>query len=226
MQLILNFNISFLAIEKIIVATRIWIWTSSNIFFNFLAPPKDCTRLHKLDNHSKRSCDNQTIPRYSPFTKSIKKNSFFFNWVFHVALGKSSPIDCFTHEDSSYVNFLEQKKDFTYKINQSPQDFFVAIKWPPFHCLGSPIWPPFHCLGSPTWPPFTNMAALSLFRFTNMAAVSLFRFTNMAAVSLLRCSNIASVSLLSCTSMAAVSLPRCSTAPTWPPFHCLGAPMS
>ena len=135
MQLILNFNILFLATEKIIVATRIWIWTSSNIFFNFLAPPKDCTHLHKLDSHSKRSCHNRAIPRYSPFTKSIKK-SFFFNCVFHVASGKSCPIDCFTHEDSSYVNFLEQKKGFTCKIVQSPRDFFVALIWPPFHCLG------------------------------------------------------------------------------------------
>ena len=47
----------------------------------------------------------------------------------------------------------------------------------------------------------------------------------MAAVSLLRCSNMASVSLLSSTNLAAVSLPRCSTAPIWPPFHCLGAPI-
>ena len=69
----------FLATEKIIVATRIWIWTSSNIFFNFLALPKDCTHLHKLDSHSKRSCDNRTIPRYSPFTKSLKKKFLFFN---------------------------------------------------------------------------------------------------------------------------------------------------
>ena len=41
-----------------------------------------------------------------------------------------------------YANLLEQKKAFTWKRVQFPQDWFGTPTWPPFHCFGTPIWPP------------------------------------------------------------------------------------